>query len=375
MADWRDDRDEPSDYWSRREAREERRQRRRHRRSGHGGRRGERLRREETVYERAERRARQKVAWVRQAFAFGVVMLVLMILSRGPGLVVALILGLTWGVTLAMRAFSLFVADGLRDRWVAQEVDEQVRQQVSLQRRAMEAERTRSMEELSASIAHEIRNPITAAKSLVQQMGEDPASSENVEYAAVALEELERVERSVAHLLRYGREESLKRQPVELSAVVEDALTLLAERIQSLGVEVIRDFDEVGTLSADYDMLRRLFLNLIGNALDAFEEVRRVADSHESAQHPTLSISLGESLARTEVWVRVADNGPGMDAETREQVFRPFFTSKERGTGLGLALARKLVEAHDGQIELHSAPGEGTEFLITLPRRAGGERS
>ena len=85
-------------------------------------------------------------------------------------------------------------------------------EEVSRNRRELEDRHARNLEHLSASIAHEIRNPITAAKSLLQQMGEDPHSHENVEYAHVALQELERVERSISHLLRYARDEELRPQ-------------------------------------------------------------------------------------------------------------------------------------------------------------------
>ena len=76
---------------------------------------------------------------------------------------------------------------------------------------------------------------------------------------------------------------------------------------------------------------------------------------------------MGENLAGTDVWVRIADNARGIDDETRERIFDPFYTSRENGTGLGLALCRKIVDAHGGTIELESAPGEGTEFVLTFP--------
>jgi len=313
---------------------------------------------EQQLYRNAERRAQRKVSLVKQGIAFGMVML-LAVATRGFG-TLFLLIGLGWGLALAMQSFSLFVAPSLRDRWVRQAVQEQVQEQMSQQRRVLQDEKLRSLEELSASIAHEIRNPITAAKSLVQQMGEDPASRENVEYAAVALEELERVERSVSHLLRYARDESIQRRPMRIEQALDDALEVLDERIDKLGVVVHRDFDPAGELEADYDMVRRLFLNLFQNALDAFEEA--------GTPSPQLEVSLGESLSGQDIWVRVRDNGPGMDEATRERLFRPFFTSKANGTGLGLAVCRKLVQAHGGQIEVETEPGSGTAFELTLPR-------
>jgi two-component system sensor histidine kinase AtoS len=78
----------------------------------------------------------------------------------------------------------------------------------------------------------------------------------------------------------------------------------------------------------------------------------------------------GDNLAATEVWVRVVDNGPGMDAETQRKIFDPFYTTKDSGTGLGLALSKKVVDAHGGSLELTSSPSRGTEFVLSFPKRA-----
>jgi signal transduction histidine kinase len=92
---------------------------------------------------------------------------------------------------------------------------------------------------------------------------------------------------------------------------------------------------------------------------------------------PVIEVSLGENLAGSEVWVRISDNGPGIDDELRDKIFNPFVTSKQSGTGLGLPITRKLVEAHGGEIELHSpldtAGGldSGTEFVLTFPKDLG----
>jgi len=211
-------------------------------------------------------------------------------------------------------------------------------------------------------VAHEIRNPITAAKSLVQQMGEDPSARENVEYANVALSELERVEKSISHLLRFAREEDIAFAELRLGDVIDAALDTLHDRIAGLGVKVERDVEGAGALRGDAEKLRRVLINLLGNALDAFAEAKTPA--------PRLELAAGKNLAGTEVWLRVRDNGPGMDAERLGRIWSPFYTSKQTGTGLGLALSKKVIEAHGGAIEASSAPGSGSEFIVTLPRRA-----
>jgi len=273
---------------------------------------------------------------------------------------VAVIVALAWGVGLASHFFRAFVMPDLRKRWIRGEVEQKVHQTVSRERLQIEGKQLRSLEELSASIAHEIRNPITAAKSLVQQMGEDPTSAENVEYASVALVELERVERSISHLLRYARDEEIQVEEVHLAEVVTDAVGALRDRIEKGRIEVVPELDTVGVMDGDPEKLRRVVLNLVGNSIDALEE--------RPSEHPRIEISVGDNLAGSEVWLKVRDNGPGMDEETQQKVFRPFYTSKANGTGLGLAISRKLVDAHGGTIEIDSSPGKGCEFVLTFPK-------
>ncbi len=314
---------------------------------------------EEVAYEEARRLAERKLAFIAHLVPYMFVCTFLLFVTRS--LFVTTIVGLAWGVGLASHFFKAFIEPELRRKWIQREVEGRVQNTVSQQRRALEGQQRRSLEELSASIAHEIRNPITAAKSLLQQMGEDPASSENVEYAQVALEELDRVERSISHLLRYAREEDMVVEPIRLSEVLEGAVESFRERLAKLGVDVRPTLDADGEMEGDAEKLRRVLINLIGNALDAFEE--------SGTENPCLDVGLGENLAGNEVWLRLKDNGPGVDDETQAKMFRPFYTSKSNGTGLGLAISKKLVDAHGGTIEVHSAAGQGSEFVLTFPRR------
>jgi signal transduction histidine kinase len=311
---------------------------------------------EEAAFAAARRRAEHKVDLLGEFLRYCVIAGLLLVFIPPAGVAVAFF----WGIGLAKKYFALVAAPRLRRRWIDGEVERELQSKLSGERRALGAAHARSMEELSASIAHEIRNPITAAKSLLQQMGEDPEPKENQAYARVALEELERVERSISHLLRFAREEEMRVAELRMVEVVESALALCQDRIARGGVEVRREIDAEGVLRGDAEQLRRALANLLGNALDALEAARTPA--------PRIDVAVGENLAGTEVWVRIRDNGPGLDAEGLAKLFRPFHTTKPDGTGLGLALVKKLVEAHGGSIEAHSEPGAGAEFLITLPK-------
>ncbi len=337
----------------RRREREERRQQGR----GEGEPKRSALSAEERAYREAQRAAARKIAFLAHLVPYLAVCVFLLFVA---GFRAATIVALAWGIGIACHAFFAIVVPQLRERLIHEEVERRVYRGVTRERRQLADEHGQRLEELSASIAHEIRNPITAAKSLVQQMGEDPGSRDNVEYAKVALDELDRVEKSISHLLRFAREEEMQLREVRLGEVVDSALEALADRIGRLGVRVARDLEGAGSLIADPEKLRRVVLNLLGNALDAFEEARTAA--------PALDIGAGHNLAGTELWLRVRDNGPGMDETRLARIFNPFYTSKAQGTGLGLAISKKLVAAHGGTIEAHSRPGAGSEFVLTLPR-------
>lgn len=257
-----------------------------------------------------------------------------------------------WGFGLFAHWMGVFGRHAVLARYVEPAVEREVQREKA----AMHTEKQADIGELSATIAHEIRNPIAAAKSLVQQMAEDPHSIENTEYGRVAVDELDRVERRIAHLLRYAREEDYAMAPVSIATVVDAALTQLRAKLDAGRVQPLRHYIAGPTVRADAEKLQGVFANVIDNAVDvlaAVAEPRRVE----------LFIENGGA----EAVVRIRDSGPGLDAEKLAQIFNPFFTTKDHGTGLGLAIAKKTVEAHGGTMTASSAVGQGTEFVVTLP--------
>ena len=317
---------------------------------------------DERAYRAARRLADEKVALSRELVRAGLITVPLLLFVFPAGVIAAIV----FGMKLGRRAFRVFYEPQLHARFLQEEVHRRVRTNVSEERRNLEGEHHRSLEQLSASIAHEIRNPVTAAKSLVQQLGEDVGGVDQEEFARVAVAELERVERSITHLLRYAREEETRLAAVAMEDVLESAVETFRDRAERSGVEMVRQYDDAGALEGDAEQLRRVVINLITNAMDALEEC--------GVAKPRVGVSMGENLAGTEIWVRIQDNARGIDEETRERIFDPFYTSRENGTGLGLALCRKIVDGHHGTIEVDSVEGEGTEFVLTFPRRGAPRR-
>jgi signal transduction histidine kinase len=191
----------------------------------------------------------------------------------------------------------------------------------------------------------------------VQQMGEDPTSNENVEYAKVALDELARVERSVSHLLKYAKETDYGFENVGLASVLDHALTEMRAKLEANQVSVSRNYIGGPTVRADADKLRQVFTNVIDNAIDAMES---------NAGERRLEFGI-VSLHPGTASVVIRDNGCGIAEDKLAKIFNPFYTTKKNGTGLGMGIAKKVMDAHSGRIEVQSKPGTGTEFRLSIP--------
>jgi len=226
---------------------------------------------------------------------------------------------------------------------------------VAVERSLAHAEKLAAIGELAARFAHEIRNPVTAARSLAQQLARDPASPLNAEHAGIILEELERVERQVRDLLRFARREELALEPVDLGVLVRATARDLEPRLTAGGITIALDTAADVVARADREKLRRVIVNLIENAMDA------LGNGH-AEKHLGLVVARDAESAV----VRVADDGPGIPLESQARIFDPFVSLKPSGTGLGLAIAKRTVDAHGGHISFTSRPGT-TAFEIRLP--------
>jgi signal transduction histidine kinase len=226
---------------------------------------------------------------------------------------------------------------------------------VAVERSLAHSEKLAAIGELAARIAHEIRNPVTAARSLAQQLAREPASPFAAEHELI-LTELERVERQVAALLRFARREEFRFEPVDLGELVRETIDSFRARLAAAGIGVAVDAAGGITARADREKLRQVLVNLIENAMAA------LAGTTEK-RHLGLAVGGVNGTAT----VRVTDTGPGVPADALPHLFQPFFSLKEHGTGLGLAIAKRTVDAHGGRIAAVSPAGGGMTVHIELP--------
>ncbi len=225
---------------------------------------------------------------------------------------------------------------------------------VTVERSLAHSEKLAAIGELAARIAHEIRNPVTAARSLAQQLAREPGSPFASEHHLI-LNELERVERQVAALLRFARREEFRFEPVDVGELARATLDAFRPRLEAKGAALELQVTEAVTARADREKLRQVLINLIENALDAME-----GDGPR-----TLSVAVGNGHGAAALEVR--DSGPGVPPDVLPRLFEPFFSTKPNGTGLGLAIARRTIEAHGGRIAARAGQERGLVMRVELP--------
>lgn len=224
--------------------------------------------------------------------------------------------------------------------------------------------------QLAAGLGHELRNPLMPIKMLVQAA---LARGDNVglhgRQLVIIDQEICRMEASIQAFLDFAKPPALEKRRKDMRVAVQEAVELVQGLSRSENVTILcRLGEEPCELDFDVTQIKQVLLNLLLNALDAAGPAGRItvtvhANLRHDSQHGTTQTGNGQAG----VWLIVADNGPGIPAEILANIFEPFVTQKEFGTGLGLTICRRIVEAHDGTIEARSAAGAPTEFRVWLP--------
>jgi signal transduction histidine kinase len=219
-------------------------------------------------------------------------------------------------------------------------------------------DRTRAIEGMAARLAHEVKNPLAAIKGLSKHMARAATDPKTAERLAIVAAEADRLQAIVEGFLSFSRGlDDLKLGPVRPHSVARELAVLLETRAEEAGVAIDVTGDAELSVDADERKLRQALLNLVLNAVQASPRGARVRIGVERDCCPGARIT-------------VRDDGVGMSAEVLSRIARPYFTTKEGGSGLGVAVARGLIEQHGGQLEFKSAAGKGTTASVLLPTKA-----
>jgi len=226
--------------------------------------------------------------------------------------------------------------------------------QKQLEKSLLQSERLAAVGQTVAHVAHEIKNPLMIIGGFSQQIKKSLMEEKSMQKIDMILDEVSRLEKLVANLGDFTKEYTLMKRPADINSVIGDVLKLMREIYPSekcgFTVSLSPDLKEI---NCDPDKLKQVFINIIANGIEAME----VGGS--------ITIRTGEWSRGVEV--RISDQGIGIDEEGLDHIFEPFYTTRERGSGLGLSISYKIVAAHKGEISAESMLGQGTTFAIRLP--------
>jgi two-component system, NtrC family, sensor histidine kinase PilS len=224
------------------------------------------------------------------------------------------------------------------------------------------ADRLAAVGRLAAGLAHEIRNPLAALSGSTEVLRENlQPGEEDEQLFRIVLRETERLNRLVTDFLHYARPERVERAEVDLQSFVEEVALFFLQGEGKDGFALENRVPAGTTLTADRAQLEQIFLNLFRNSKEASRRAVRVT-VEARPEPPSVCLS-------------VRDDGPGLAPEVAARAFEPFYSTKDGGTGLGLATVHRLVESHGGAVSLESNPGEGTEVRFRFPARGSDEQS
>jgi PAS domain S-box-containing protein len=227
----------------------------------------------------------------------------------------------------------------------------------NLEKKLYDSQKLAALGQLSAGIAHEIRNPLSSIKMSLQILTKRMSPEGNdLKRFKIAEKEVDHLEMLVSNILAFAKPVEPKKISVDLSKVLEQALALSEKEITDKKIEVRTEFGDVPPVAVDAEMMADAFLNVIRNAVEASKEYGKIKVSLRYAYE-----------TRQSVVVEIKDDGSGIDAEDMPHIFNPFFTRKNYGTGLGLSLVKKIIDIHQGVIDIFSKKNGGTKVFIILP--------
>ncbi len=241
---------------------------------------------------------------------------------------------------------------------------EDITKQVQFEQQLIESEKLAGMGLLARSIVHELGNPLSIMKSTLQYIKEitQDTKDENLkETIEIFIESVHQMHTLLRSLSDFSSSRRLHFKPQSIPNIILKLLTLIEKEAKAHNIHIKREFEEdIPECEVDGEQIRHLFLNLLKNAIEAMP------------QGGELFVKVGRFLKdlfdeENKIYVQISDTGEGIEADQIQYIFRPFYSTKPRGTGLGLFFCRHVVEDHGGKILVESEVGKGTTFTVILP--------
>jgi len=214
-----------------------------------------------------------------------------------------------------------------------------------------------TMGKIAFNLAHEIRNPLEAISGSIEILGTDiKKGSERYDYVTIIKDEIDNLNDYLTEFLEFTRSKPRNREYRKIENLIEDTLFLLMPLIKKSSISLSKKYTGSGASSfIDANQMKRVFLNILLNSIESLSEGGRIEIKTELDSKESKMI------------ISIKDNGCGIPEEDRENIFEPYFTTKKNGSGIGLALSKKIINQHEGTIEIMSFFGKETDVIIHLP--------
>lgn len=252
-----------------------------------------------------------------------------------------------------------YISSGLENALLNIKLRDVLKELGDAQRRLIEHEKLRSLGEMTANIAHEIKNPLVIIGGFTKRLAKKVQMDEREHrYIDIILKEVVRLESILTEILSYVKETPLLLETCDINSLLDELLYLLASDKTWVQIQIVKHYDEAcPTIICDVQQIKQVLINILMNAFDAMNG------------SGTITIKTEVVIRRDRPFVAIAlsDTGGGIDPAFLDNIFNPFFTTKDRGSGLGLAISNKIVMHHNGHIEVENKAGEGVTFIVNLP--------
>ena len=233
----------------------------------------------------------------------------------------------------------------------------QADQLLEIEEQLRRADRLSALGELSAGMAHEIRNPLGSIRGTAEilRSGIDK-DDKRYEFSEILVKEVDRLEGVVRDFLNFARPGNIDRSAVEIDKALQEVIVLVRQQAVKAGVEIELDCcDGLPTVLGNAEQYKQAFLNLALNGLQVMPHGGK--------------LTIACRREKDELQIRFIDSGPGIPVELHDRIFNPFFTTRDEGTGLGLAITHRIIDSHGGKLSVESDPGAGATFIVALPLR------
>jgi len=236
-----------------------------------------------------------------------------------------------------------------------------------LQETSRQMDHLSTLSTLTTGMAHEIRNPLSGILGSAQLLLKDLENSEQREYIEIVISEVDRINRLVKKMMNLTRPAPNNFKPTNIHRVLEEILALEKETLERKKGKFVQTYDpSLPTIEGNEDELKQVFLNLVKNAVEASPEGEQVRIVTQFSSNYAFR-KTQETPPTHNIMIKIIDSGPGMTNETLKNLFTPFFTTKKRGTGLGMVISLKIIENHNGKIRINSKINVGTTVQVFLP--------